>query len=70
VDSWLARDPIPAYREVLLADGVDPPTLDQISSDALAEVDDATARAEASPPPDPTTILRDVWADGGAAWRN
>jgi acetoin:2,6-dichlorophenolindophenol oxidoreductase subunit alpha len=70
VDSWLARDPIPAYRQLLTDDGVDGATLERISADALAEVDDATARAEASPPPDPDVIMRDVWADGGAAWRN
>jgi pyruvate dehydrogenase E1 component alpha subunit len=49
---------------------VDAETLDRITSDALAEVDDATVQAEASPSPDPSVILRDVWADGGAAWRN
>jgi pyruvate dehydrogenase E1 component alpha subunit len=70
VDSWLARDPLPAYRELLLADGVDEATLERIESDAMAEVDDASARAEASPEPDPAVIERDVWADGGAAWRN
>ncbi|HSK95960.1 MAG TPA: thiamine pyrophosphate-dependent enzyme, partial [Euzebyales bacterium] len=70
VDSWLARDPIPAYREQLLGDGVDGEVLDGISSEALAEIDDAATRAEASPPPDPAVIMTDVWADGGAAWRN
>jgi pyruvate dehydrogenase E1 component alpha subunit len=70
VDSWLARDPIPAYRTLLLDDGVDAATLERIEADAMAEVDDATAKAEAAPPPDPSVIERDVWADGGASWRN
>jgi pyruvate dehydrogenase E1 component alpha subunit len=70
VDSWLARDPLPAYREQLLADGADAAMLERIEADAMAEVDDASARAEASPDPDPAVIETDVWADGGAAWRN
>jgi TPP-dependent pyruvate/acetoin dehydrogenase alpha subunit len=70
VDSWLERDPIPTYRAQLEADGVEPGTLDTIVSKVAAEVDDATAQAQASPPPDLSTITTDVWADGGAAWRN
>jgi pyruvate dehydrogenase E1 component alpha subunit len=66
----LARDPVPDYRDVLTSDGIDAATLDQIESDADAEIDEATAQAQASPPPDPSVIERDVWADGGAAWRN
>ena len=70
VDSWLARDPVPAYRQLLAADGVDAAVLERIEADALAEVDAAAAAAEAAPEPDPAVIERDVWADGGAAWRN
>ncbi len=70
VDAWLARDPIPAYRAQLRSDGVAGETLEQIEADARDEIDDATERAQASPPPDPSVIERDVWADGGAAWRN
>ena len=70
VDSWLARDPIPAYRELLLADGTSAHALDAIESEAMAEVDEATAQAEAAPPPDPAVIETDVWADGGSQWRN
>ena len=69
VDSWLARDPVPAYHELLLADGT-AHALDAIESEAMAEVDDATEQAEAAPPPDPAVIERDVWADGGSQWRN
>jgi TPP-dependent pyruvate/acetoin dehydrogenase alpha subunit len=70
VDSWLARDPIPAYRELLLADGTAAHALDAIESEAMAEVDEATEQAEAAPPPDPAAIERDVWANGGSQWRN
>ena len=70
VDSWLERDPIPAYRDQLLADGVDAASLEQIETDATAEIDDATEQASAAPPPDPSVITTDVWADGGSSWRN
>jgi pyruvate dehydrogenase E1 component alpha subunit len=70
VDSWLARDPVPAYRQQLLDDGVDATALDQIEADATAEIDDATEQASAAPPPDPSVITTDVWADGGSSWRN
>ncbi len=70
VDSWLARDPIPAYRQLLLDDGVDAPALDQIEADADSEVDQAEQEATAAPPPDPSVITTDVWADGGSSWRN
>ncbi len=70
VDSWLARDPIPTYRDVLTSDGVDAAVLDEIEADTDAEVDEATTQAQASSPPSPSVIERDVWADGGAAWRN
>lgn len=70
VDSWVARDPIPAYREQLVSDGVDSSTLDEIELEADGEVDDAVERAQESPSPDVSVITTDVWADGGAAWRN
>ena len=34
------------------------------------KVDEATAIAKASPAPSLVAIDRNVWADGGAAWRN
>jgi hypothetical protein len=36
----------------------------------MRKVDEATATARASPPPSLEVIERQVWADGGAAWRN
>ena len=70
VESWLARDPIPAYRERLLADGVEPATLDEIDGASLASVDAATEKAKAAPFPDPASLTTDLFADGGSSWRN
>ena len=36
----------------------------------MRKVDEATATAKASPPPSLDDIEKNVWADGGAAWRN
>ena len=70
VKAWLARDPIPNYRERLLADGVEAAALDAIEAGALAAVDRATEEAKAGPFPDPAALPTDLWADGGSAWRN
>ena len=70
VKAWLARDPIPNYRERLLADGVEAAALDAIEAEALAAVDRATEEAKAGPFPDPAALPNDLWADGGSAWRN
>ncbi|MGH2634853.1 MAG: thiamine pyrophosphate-dependent dehydrogenase E1 component subunit alpha [Actinomycetota bacterium] len=70
VKEWLARDPIPSYRERLLASGIDPATIDRIEHDALELVDRATEEAKAGPFPDPSALLTDLWADGGSAWRS
>ena len=70
VDAWLARDPVTTYRARLLADGVDEADLTRIEAASRAEVDEATEAAKASPPPGPGELMVDVWADGGASWRN
>jgi pyruvate dehydrogenase E1 component alpha subunit len=70
VEAWLARDPIPAFRERLLADGVEAGVLDEIEAEALAAVDRATEEAKAGPPPDPASLETELWSDGGSAWRN
>ena len=70
VKAWLARDPIPNYRERLLAAGVEASVLDEIDAGALAAVDRATEEAKAGPFPDPASLPTDLWADGGSAWRN
>jgi pyruvate dehydrogenase E1 component alpha subunit len=70
LQSWLARDPIPAYRSRLIAIGVAEPVLTAIESHAQTLVDEAEQAVRLAPPPDAETLLRDVWADGGSAWRN
>jgi pyruvate dehydrogenase E1 component alpha subunit len=70
VKSWMARDPIPAYRERLIASGIEGSVLDEIERDALAAVDRATEEARAAPFPDPDALPTQLWADGGSAWRN
>jgi TPP-dependent pyruvate/acetoin dehydrogenase alpha subunit len=70
VEAWLARDPVPTYRDYLLDRGVDGSTLDGIDKHATEEVDAATEAAKSGPLPDLDLVYRDVWADGSATWRN
>jgi acetoin:2,6-dichlorophenolindophenol oxidoreductase subunit alpha len=70
VREWLARDPIPAYRERLLATGIEAEAIDRIDREALETVDRATEEAKAGPSPDPGDLETELWADGGSAWRN
>ncbi|HUF81579.1 MAG TPA: thiamine pyrophosphate-dependent dehydrogenase E1 component subunit alpha [Burkholderiales bacterium] len=70
LEKWLERDPLKLYRERLTKLGVADATLKDIESDTMRKVDEATATARASPPPSLEVIERQVWADGGAAWRN
>jgi acetoin:2,6-dichlorophenolindophenol oxidoreductase subunit alpha len=70
LDRWLERDPLKMYRARLLKVGIAEGTLKDIEDDASRKVDDATAAAKASPPPSVDDIEKNVWADGGAAWRN
>jgi pyruvate dehydrogenase E1 component alpha subunit len=69
VRAWLARDPIPALRERLVAEGVQERELDDIDRAAQELVDRATEEARQAPPPDPGTVETELWADGGSAWR-
>jgi TPP-dependent pyruvate/acetoin dehydrogenase alpha subunit len=69
VAEWLAKDPIPRYRERLLQDGAERSVLDQIEAEARAEVDDAREQAKAAPVADPSSVEREVFADGGSTWR-
>jgi acetoin:2,6-dichlorophenolindophenol oxidoreductase subunit alpha len=70
VSEWLARDPIPAYRRVLISRGVAGAELDQIDADAKAAVDLATEEAKAGAEPGLELAFTDVWSDGGWDWRN
>ena len=70
LERWLQRDPINLYRARLLEIGVADGTLKDIEGETMRKVDEATAIAKASPAPALEGIERNVWADGGAAWRN
>ena len=70
VSEWLARDPIPAYRQVLVSRGVGEAALDRIDAEAKAAVDLATEEAKAGAEPRPELAFTDVWSDGGWEWRN
>jgi TPP-dependent pyruvate/acetoin dehydrogenase alpha subunit len=70
LEKWLERDPLKIYRERLAKLGVAEATLKDIETEAMRKVDEATAAARASPAPSLDGIEKNVWADGGAAWRN
>ncbi|MQA04183.1 MAG: pyruvate dehydrogenase (acetyl-transferring) E1 component subunit alpha [Streptosporangiales bacterium] len=70
IQAWLDRDPVPTYRQHLLDTGVPEQTVAAIDDDATREIDTATEAAKAAPAPDVALVEQDVWADGGAAWRN
>jgi TPP-dependent pyruvate/acetoin dehydrogenase alpha subunit len=70
VKSWLARDPIPLYRARLESAGLDAARLDAIDAEAAVKVTEAEEAAKAAPEPDPAGIDKQLWSDGGSAWRN
>jgi pyruvate dehydrogenase E1 component alpha subunit len=70
LEKWMQRDPIQLYRNRLLELGFAEATLKDLETNAMRKVDDATETAKASPVPSLDVIEKDVWADGGAAWRN
>jgi pyruvate dehydrogenase E1 component alpha subunit len=70
LEKWLERDPLKIYRERLLKLGFVEATLKDVEQNALRKVDEATAAARASPAPPLEGIEKNVWADGGSAWRN
>jgi acetoin:2,6-dichlorophenolindophenol oxidoreductase subunit alpha len=70
IDEWLARDPLPTYRQRLLDEGIEASELDRIDEQAAADVDAATEEAKSGPLPDIESAFTDVWADGGSSWRN
>ena len=69
VAEWLAKDPIPRYKERLLDEGVAAEVLGRIEAEAAAEVDQATEEAKAGAPAPPAGLERQVFSDGGATWR-
>jgi pyruvate dehydrogenase E1 component alpha subunit len=50
--------------------GVGEDVIAQIDTDVKRRVDEATEKCKAAPPPALDLLTRDVYADGGFAWRN
>jgi len=70
VREWLARDPLLVARARLAALGVPESTVEEADAEAARIVAAAVSAAKAAPEADLGEALVDVWADGGAAWRN
>ncbi len=70
VREWLSRDPVTRYRERLLAAGIGEAEVNEIETRAQQKVDTATEEARNGAPAAVDEIERQVWSDGGAAWRN
>jgi pyruvate dehydrogenase E1 component alpha subunit len=70
VREWLARDPIPKYRHRLITLGIDEAVLRELEVAAEQKVDRATDEARTGPPARLADVERQVWSDGGSAWRN
>lgn len=70
VKEWLAKDPIPMYRQRLLGLDIPSAEIEKIEQNADKMIDAAVEEAKSAPPPDLSMAETDVWADGGAAWRN
>ena len=70
LEEWKARDPIAIYRKRLIELGVGEGTLFEIEKNVMTEVNRATEEAKASPVPSVDLAFKDIWADGGIAWRN
>jgi pyruvate dehydrogenase E1 component alpha subunit len=71
VAHWRERDPIPAFGERLVREGViDEAELKRIDERAVARVDAAVEFAEASPFPAPETLYDDVYvlSDASRGW--
>jgi pyruvate dehydrogenase E1 component alpha subunit len=67
---WLLKDPIPLYRNRLVEMGVSEDDLLVLEADVDAEIETATNETKAGDVPGEEFLLKDVWADGGASWRN
>jgi pyruvate dehydrogenase E1 component alpha subunit len=70
VKAWLAKDPLPRYRARMLEMGISTADLEKIEAETNATIDQATEIARNAPPPPLELADKDVWADGGSAWRN
>jgi pyruvate dehydrogenase E1 component alpha subunit len=70
LEQWLKRDPVKTYIPRLKMFGISDDAIVAIERDVLNEVDAATEACKAAPPAPLDILATDVYADGGAAWRN
>ncbi len=70
VEAWKKLDPVKTYRQRLLEAGIAESILEELESVSNQKVDEATETASNSPPPPLDIAHTDLWADGGASWRN
>jgi acetoin:2,6-dichlorophenolindophenol oxidoreductase subunit alpha len=70
LERWKERDPLKIYRERLKQFGIGEEAIVRIETDVKWRVDAATEECKASPPPPTDILTKDVYADGGFAWRN
>jgi TPP-dependent pyruvate/acetoin dehydrogenase alpha subunit len=70
VQEWLNKDPIPMYRARMVELGIPAAEIEAIEEETNEMIDKATEEAKSAPPPDLSLSDKDVWADGGSAWRN
>lgn len=70
LERWKDRDPIKLYRERLKQFGISDERSAAIDTDVRRMVDEATEACKAAPPTSTDLLFSDVYADGGATWRN
>ncbi len=70
IEAWKQRDPIPMYHDRLLSIGMPEGDLSAIEREVAQAVDSATEFAKAGAEPGEASLMTNVWADGGARWRN
>lgn len=63
VNSWIEKDPIPRFREVLLSEGIEAAVLDAIDEDVEKAIAEAVEFGKASPYPDASEVTELVYAD-------
>jgi len=65
IDEWRPRDPVTRFEAHLIETRIlSPAQVAALREAVLADVDDAQAWAEASPPPDPSELDRGVYCEG------
>jgi len=69
VKAALERDPVRLARERLLAAGADAKRVEQVLSDAKAEIDAALEVATAAPWPEAAAAYEDIMNTGAGVWR-